>query len=453
MPDESKETQTPAPPTLLERVDPASLTKDTARQVIQELGSLKVDDAVAAMGQWWPQLDKSARAAFVQWRWDGKDGPQRTRACLLLASRIHAIDADRAHSLLEFTYAKEQKSASRAKALREMWLTKRPKRSGLAISDVDARLLPRSLASLLLDDLLEAVRDLQANPENESLRHTIGDWAAGLLPTLGDNARASAEAKLTKLGGNKATSPLPQTPGAADDTQTTAAQPTPRDATLPENSPEARQRAQPIHPSADHSQRNTTSAPAATTGTKAGPPPSPEVLLAEARKSSTAAAALIAQVEAALADRTKASEHSRREEKAERERLTNLLANAERNAAERVAELSGQLEAARTSRDDLRLQFETLEAQLARTVSELEQSRSEVQSVRGELAKERELRLEAVAKERQETQRRMREQLSQSLQPEFAKLKGGTSDGDASALAIKLLGTIRQRLNAQGIEA
>lgn len=114
---------------------------------------------------------------------------------------------------------------------------------------------------------------------------------------------------------------------------------------------------------------------------------------------------------------------------------------------------SVKTERAQSAHDALRLQHESVEAKLASALSELEQVRTEATGIRGELAKERQLRLDAVAKERQETQRRMREQLSQVLQPEFAKLSGGSeSDSEAPAFALKVLGTIRQRLKAQGIE-
>jgi uncharacterized protein YdeI (YjbR/CyaY-like superfamily) len=71
-----------------------------------------------------------------------------------------------------------------------------------------------------------------------------------------------------------------------------------------------------------------------------------------------------------------------------------------------------------------------------------------LQELTDRAAKERELRFEAVARERQETERRMRARLSEVLKPEFEKLVGREHDGE---FVVRVLGSIRQRLQAQGI--
>jgi hypothetical protein len=445
----------PATPSLLESVDPATLTKDTVPRVAHELGALKVDDAVSAMGLWWPSLSDSARAAFVQWRWDRKEALQRLRGCLLLAATIHHIDKDRAHALLNFTYAKEPKPAARARALREMWLSKRPKRATLALAEVDARSVPAPLATLLADDLFIALEEVPAKPENDRVRQIVVDWLVCLLPTLREGTRSAVEAKLNKLRSTLQGAPTVASVGsiAREPTVVKAMQVT---ASAAEGRAEPRKQAQLM--SSGTAQATRLDVPAATgpagqAHNTAQAPSTADALIADARHAASAAAALLGQAEAALAERSKSAEQSRREHAEERDRLTRLLAEAERDAAQTVSNLSDKLDRAHSAHDALRLEHESVEAKLASALSELEQVRTEAKCFRGELAKERELRLEAVAKERQETQRRMREQLSQALQPEFAKLSGGTdSDGGAPAFALKVLGTIRQRLKAQGIE-
>ena len=455
MADDTGDREADASPSLLELVDPAALTRDTVPNVTQQLGNLKVDDSVAAMEQWWPALKDSVRAAFIQWRWERKDTTQRLRGCLLLASRIHSIDKDRAHSLLTFTYAKESRPGTRVKALRDMWLTRRPKRSGFALTDVDASAVPSPLASLLVDDLFTALDEFPAKADNDIVRKSVVEWIGRALPNLADATRPSAEAKLARLR-----PPLEGAPrgsvGAGEPQCTSVNVVSARDAAHTGRVEEGvRTQAIPnsLGPRQGNEQASSPGTEIAAVGTKRDAPSTVEDLLAQSRKAASSAAALLAQAETALSDRNTSLENTRRELTTERERLNQLLAQSERNAALTLSTFSDKLDQTRAAHDALRLQHNTIEAQLASTLTELEHTRTEVAGLRGALTKERELRLDAVAKERQDTQRRMREQLAHALHPEFAKLGGETeSEGEAAAFALKLVGSIRQRLKAQGIE-